>query len=260
MSIELCVLSFFLYSFFGWVYESTICSLLKQKRFINRGFLIGPWCPIYGCGAVMCYLILNSIENSIILFIAASILCSVLEYITGYGMEKLFYAKWWDYSHYPFNLNGRICLYGAILFGTVSVIVCKVIQPKFIRLFENIDFIIPIFIVIFLCVIFVFDIVVTLQNWVDFNTHLKNMQEIFLEKVNQKYDDISDLYQSKIQPRIVANKNGLEVWVSDKKTQFKKRELRFLHAFPKLKIKSHEIIIRKIEMRSHIKNVFGKWL
>lgn len=243
MSIELCVLSFFLYSFFGWLYESTICSLLKQKRFINRGFLTGPWCPIYGCGATMCCLLLSSIENSIILFIAASIVCSILEYITGYGMEKLFHAKWWDYSQYPFNLNGRICLYGATLFGVVSVVVCKVVQPKFIELLRNIDFIILMFIAILLCVIFVFDIVVTLRNWADFNIHLKNMHEMFL---------------SKIQPNIIANKNGLEIWVSDKKMQFKKKELRFLHAFPKLKIKSHEKIMLKIEMRNHIKNIFGK--
>lgn len=187
MSVNVCILSFFLYSLIGWFYESTVCLLLKERRLINRSFLLGPYCPVYGCGAVLCYLLLGSIENPFMLFLSAAVLCSVLEYVTGYGMEKLFQAKWWDYSHLPLNLHGRICLYGAVFFGTANVLICK-----------------------------------------------------------------------KIQPRIVANKRGIDVWVSDKKTQFKKRELRFLYAFPKLKIKSRDMLMRKVELRGHIKKVFRK--
>ena len=107
--------------------------------------------------------------------------------------------------------------------------------------------------------IFIFDIITSLRNWIDFNKHLKHLQELFVEKMTQAHEDISDLYQSKIQPKIVANKRGIEVWVFDKKTQFEKRELRFLYAFPKLNIKSRDMLVRKVELREHIRKVFGKW-
>ena len=107
--------------------------------------------------------------------------------------------------------------------------------------------------------IFIFDIITSLRNWIDFNKHLKHLQELFVEKMTQAHEDISDLYQSKIQPKIVANKRGIEVWVFDKKTQFEKRELRFLYAFPKLNIKSRDMLVRKVELRGHIRKVFGKW-
>lgn len=259
MSVEVCTLSFFFYSFIGWLYESIICSLIKERRLINRGFLLGPYCPVYGCGAVLCYLLLGSIENPFMLFLAAAVLCSALEYVTGYGMEKLFQAKWWDYSHLPLNLHGRICLYGAILFGMGNVLICKKIQPGFIGLLQKFNSNILTVAVIILVGIFIFDIITSLRNWIDFNKHLKHLQELFVEKMTQAHEDISDLYQSKIQPKIVANKRGIEVWVFDKKTQFEKRELRFLYAFPKLNIKSRDMLVRKVELRGHIRKVFGKW-
>lgn len=258
MSVNVFVLSFFLYSLIGWFYESTVCSLLKERRLINRGFLAGPYCPVYGCGALLCYLLLGSIENPFVLFLSAAVLCSVLEYVTGYGMEKLFQAKWWDYSHLPLNLHGRICLYGAILFGMSNVLICRYIQPRFIEILQKFDSNMLKFVAVTLSGIFVLDIIMSFRNWIDFNKHLKHLQELFIEKMTQTHEDISDLYQSQIQPKIVANKRGIEVWVSDKKTQFKKRELRFLYAFPKLKIKSRDMLMRKVELRGHIKKVFWK--
>ena len=119
---------FLLYSFVGWVYESLLYTI-KQKRFINRGFLNGPYCPIYGTGAVLNLLILGRITNPFLLFFAGSFADCALEYLTSWGMEQLFHARWWDYRKYPFNLNGRICLYGALVFGAFSVLLVLVIHP-----------------------------------------------------------------------------------------------------------------------------------
>lgn len=122
---------FILYSFFGWVYESILCSCTSHSL-VNRGFLNGPLCPIYGFGAVTVILAFwwepdISLWN---LFLSSMVLTCTLEYITSWGMEKLFHARWWDYSDYRFQLNGRVCLLGAVAFGSFSVLLIKVVHPR----------------------------------------------------------------------------------------------------------------------------------
>lgn len=103
------VLLFFACSFLGWCMEVT-CKLVQFGRFINRGFLLGPLCPIYGTGAVLMAYFLplwtTQVEST---FLLALVLCGTLEYITSWLMEKLFHARWWDYSQKRFNINGRVC-------------------------------------------------------------------------------------------------------------------------------------------------------
>ena len=122
---------FILYSFFGWVYESILCSCTSHSL-VNRGFLNGPLCPIYGFGAVTVILAFwwepdISLWN---LFLSSMVLTCTLEYITSWGMEKLFHARWWDYSEYRYNINGRVCLLGALAFGSFSVVLIKVVHPR----------------------------------------------------------------------------------------------------------------------------------
>jgi uncharacterized membrane protein len=126
--IEIVFLWFLTYSIFGWIYETILCSI-KKKRFINRGFLNGPYCPIYGCGAVLDILLLGKIHNTILLFFAAALLTGGLEYVTSVIMEKLFHARWWDYSDKKFNIGGRVYLTGIIVFGTLSVILILFLHP-----------------------------------------------------------------------------------------------------------------------------------
>ena len=103
-TIETWFLWLMIYSIIGWVYESTICSI-GHRKLINRGFLNGPYCPIYGCGVVIVVAILTPLkENLLILFAGSFLLTSVLEYITGYILEKVFHNKWWDYSDKPFKI------------------------------------------------------------------------------------------------------------------------------------------------------------
>lgn len=119
-----------LYSFLGWVYESTLCSI-TAKRPVNRGFLNGPICPIYGSGALVIILCLGKeADGSILsLFLSGAVLTCTLEYITSWLMEKLFHARWWDYSEYRFQINGRVCLLGAVAFGAMSVVILKWVHP-----------------------------------------------------------------------------------------------------------------------------------
>lgn len=127
-SIEKYIIWLFFYSVVGWVYESTLCSV-RAHKFINRGFLNGPYCPIYGCGAVLDLLILGKVQNPVLLFFLGAVVTCSLEYFTSYIMEKLFHARWWDYSKRKFNINGRVCLLGAVVFGAFSVILIKLVHP-----------------------------------------------------------------------------------------------------------------------------------
>ena len=117
-----------IYSIIGWVYESTICSI-GHRKLINRGFLNGPYCPIYGTGAVLVLLVLGRIQNPVLLFFAGALVTCSLEYLTSWLMEKLFHARWWDYSKRKFNIGGRVCLIGAVVFGAFSVVLVLVLHP-----------------------------------------------------------------------------------------------------------------------------------
>ena len=120
---------FIIYSFLGWVMEVIVC-LVKEKRFINRGFLIGPICPIYGYGVFFIILLIEYNKHDILsVFLKSILICSILEYSTSFFMEKIFHARWWDYSDRKFNINGRICLETMIPFGILGSVVVLVIHP-----------------------------------------------------------------------------------------------------------------------------------
>ncbi|MEE1504613.1 MAG: hypothetical protein UGF89_10265 [Acutalibacteraceae bacterium] len=127
---------FFFYSFIGWFFESCYCSI-RPKKWVNRGFLRGPVCPIYGTGGLVmmiCLLPLRHITenlyiNELLIFIAGAILCDIVEFMTSYIMEKLFNARWWDYSNKKFNIQGRICLTHTFYWGTCSCLFVFVLEP-----------------------------------------------------------------------------------------------------------------------------------
>ncbi len=127
-----------LYSFLGWVYESTLCSI-TSRSLVNRGFLNGPLCPVYGFGALTVILAFWQEPNISPwnLFFSSMVLTCTLEYITSWGMEKLFHARWWDYSEYRYNINGRVCLLGALAFGSFSVVLIKVVHPRVMAVVDS---------------------------------------------------------------------------------------------------------------------------
>lgn len=157
----LMVTLFLLYSFIGWVVESIYCFIV-DKKFVNRGFLIGPSLPIYGFGCLIIVFLLDRFrDNPIILFIMATIICSVLEYITSYIMEKIFKTRWWDYSNMKFNLNGRICLRNMMFFGILALIMSYVVNPFVIRMINIIDPLLLKILTSFFFLIFVTDVLVS---------------------------------------------------------------------------------------------------
>lgn len=132
------ILYFFTYSFLGWIAECIYCGI-PAKKFINRGFLAGPYCPIYGCGAmVVIHLLQPWSDNPLMIFLIGIVLTSTLEYLTSFLMEKLFHTKWWDYSKYPFNLHGRVCLKNSLLFGILVLAVFYLVHPGVIDLVDSI--------------------------------------------------------------------------------------------------------------------------
>lgn len=134
------ILMFFFYSFAGWCLESTYCSI-GEKRFVNRGFLTGPLCPIYGTAAlVIIILIYNPFkDNPLIVFLLGIILCDIVEFLVSFIMEKLFSARWWDYTYELLNINGRICLKHTLYWGVISVVFVKTIHPAVDNLYNRID-------------------------------------------------------------------------------------------------------------------------
>lgn len=117
-----------------------VVKFVEYRRFINRGFLVGPYCPIYGMGALsMTFLLGRYKENPLGLFVLGLVLASVLEYTTSWLMEKIFHARWWDYSNDKFNINGRVCLATMIPFGLFGLLITYVLNPAFISLYSRLS-------------------------------------------------------------------------------------------------------------------------
>ncbi len=133
-------LIFLTYAIIGWLWEVFICSIIRKKFSLNRGFLIGPYCPIYGVGGLAAIFVLQRYDKDpLVLFLFAVVGASVLEYVTSYIMEKLFNARWWDYSKEPFNVEGRICLKNSILFGLAGMLCVYIINPWYSHLLSYIS-------------------------------------------------------------------------------------------------------------------------
>lgn len=129
-------LIFMIYSFGGWAME-VIISLFNHKKFINRGFLVGPICPIYGTGAVLLSVLIKPDESPLVVFCVAMVGGAILEYSASYLMEKMFRVRWWDYSEKAFNVNGRICFSSVLSFGLGGILILKVITPMMLGMINS---------------------------------------------------------------------------------------------------------------------------
>ena len=154
-------LAFIIYAFIGWILE-IIYTYIRTKKVINRGFLIGPYCPIYGMGCILITLLLKKYyDDPIVLAIMSMIICSILEYLTSYAMEKVFKARWWDYRDRKFNINGRICLETLVPFGIGALVIMYVVNPFIVNLLNIIPEIIIYILFISIFVMFVLDIIIS---------------------------------------------------------------------------------------------------
>jgi len=184
-----------LYSFLGWVLES-ICKTIEQRKFINSGFLNGPICPIYGCGAIIMILCLNSLKDNIfLLFIISFLVLSLWEYIVGVLLEKIFKTKYWDYSHLKFNIKGRICLKNSIYWGILGVLFIKYIHP----FIETKIALVPLDILIYTNIILYIALIV--------DTVASSVKTIKLDKAILKLEEIENSIKEKIEELKEQSKN-----------------------------------------------------
>lgn len=177
---------FLIYSFVGWILE-VIITFPKYKKFVNRGFLIGPVVPIYGFGALLITILLTKYkEDALTLFCMAMIICSLLEYLTSYIMEKLFKARWWDYSNKKFNLNGRICLQNIALFGIGALLMIYLANPLILGMLEKINPMLLKSVVSILSILFLIDLSISTKIIYNFKGIGLSTLKDSTEEINKK--------------------------------------------------------------------------
>ncbi len=182
--VEKLILYFTIYSFVGWFCEVIYCSI-KLKKIVNRGFLAGPVCPVYGFGALFVIWLLQPVSSSLpVVFLCAIVITSTVEYITGWLLETFFRTRWWDYSNKRFNLEGRVCLENSIYFAILSLLLVNAIHP----LTEYLIWCIPeLYITIIsmtIMLVFMVDSILTLNTLVNLNERLKKLYE-FTEELRK---------------------------------------------------------------------------
>ena len=205
------MLYFFIYSFLGWVCESIYCSCL-QKKVINRGFLNGPVCPVYGVGALIIITGLWSYRDSMIaVFVMGVILTSLLEYVTATILEKLFHAKWWDYSKHKFNINGKVCLLNSTMFGFMSLFVIEILHPFVIDVLSKMNSLVLFVFLILAMMSMIGDLVVTAKALNSLTVRVDSLTSIVddMKKIHAKfklYEDEEFTRKLRISPEEVAQK------------------------------------------------------
>lgn len=241
------VLWFFIYSFVGWTWE-TFLFTIQERRFVNRGFLNGPFCPVYGFGGLLLLLLLdNRTDNIFALFFLALVLTTVLEYITAVLLEKLFNAKWWDYSMFPLNFQGRISLISSVVFGIFSVLQIKFGHP-FVksltdRLPENVKSVI-----VFLVIIYIFiDFSLTVRHVLILNGRLDEIQcaiNCFFGKYAKRAGEFKNAILVSFEESEFYSERIRTLFSLDR---FQNR--RIIRAFPKLRSIKYDDALKKLRAR-----------
>ena len=182
-----CLVFFFIYAFLGWCVEVSFVAITRGKV-VNRGFLNGPVCPIYGVGMVGILYALEPLkDNAIVLFIGGVVICSVLELFTGWILDKIFRMRWWDYSENRFNIGGYICLEFSIMWGLGSMIMVNMIHPMIYGVVSKIPLMVIYALLVIFAIAFIIDIIVTVKEIVGFKKSLGQ-----LEKIAEGLKDIGD--------------------------------------------------------------------
>ena len=189
------ILFFFIYAFLGWCTE-VVYAAVNTGRFVNRGFLNGPICPVYGFGVLIVIYVLTPLKGSLpLLFLGSVVLTSALEWMTGWILEGIFHNKWWDYSDVPFNLNGYICLKFSLIWGLACLLVINIIHPLVYDVIKLIDIRVEnVLVSLFLSYIAV-DITATVQAILKLNKQLEQINEIAV-KIRNLSDEIGERISS----------------------------------------------------------------
>ena len=219
MSVYFILLYFFVYGFLGWCTEVAFAGV-KEGKFVNRGFLNGPICPIYGVGVAVVVSCLDGLkDNLLLLYISSVVLVTALEWFTGFILDKLFHNKWWDYSSMPLNLNGYVCLLFSLIWGVFCVFIVDVFHPLIDTLLSHIPFLVGIILVCILVIAGLADLYVTASGILKLNKRLEKMQAI-ADELHQ----ISDKLGESIYKRTITAMEKQEEFkdtVSEKQEEFK---------------------------------------
>ena len=226
--VEIYILLFFIYSFMGWLMEMIVCNLGK-KEIVNRGFLIGPICPIYGNGCLLIILLLKKyLDDPFALFVMAVLICSVLEYFTSWMMEKLFKARWWDYSEKKFNINGRICLKNCIGFGLLGILIMYIVNPFIVKQLLKLNKTLVLVVVIVLSVIYVVDNIMSLKVIQSFKKVAKTIHKDSTAEITKRVRKVLSekgvLYRRLIKAFNVKVTENIQKKIIDKKEKRRIRE------------------------------------
>ena len=189
MNTVVVISYFIIYSFFGWILES-VYKTAHQKEFINSGFLAGPFCPIYGFGALIMYISLKDFtDNIVVLFLFGTIALSIFEYIVGLFLEIVFKTKYWDYSNYKFNIQGRVCLKNSLYWGILGIVFMRVIHPFVEKTIQKIPHIYLIAFLLIGSIYLLIDTITTIVKLVRINIKLTDLENIG-EEIKNKIEDI----------------------------------------------------------------------
>ena len=192
------IILFFIYSVIGYICEVINC-YMANKKLKDRGFLLGPYCPIYGFGAILLTLTLTKYKTDLLILLSTSmIICGLLEYLTSYVLEKIFKMRWWDYSNKKFNINGRICLETLIPFSIGGVIIIKFLNPIFFNMINNINIIFLRILAFIISCILIIDLTISLNIAFNFKKIAKKIKKDSTEEIKeyiQKYVINKSLYK-----------------------------------------------------------------
>ncbi len=266
MNFSEFIFYFTAYSILGWIVEATYCSILA-KKFLNRGFLAGPYCPIYGLGSlIIVFLLLPFTHNIVFLFLIATLSTTALEYLTGWIMEELFSIRWWDYSDKKFNIKGRICLENSIMFGILGVLLCYFIHPVISNFILAIPYRIGQIIASLIVSVFVIDFMTTLNSLFKLHERLRKFRSLLetLEMYNNEYSwlDRSNIKESliRLEKICIEIKNEDMLQIIEKLRGLMGRKnpgRRLIGAFPNMKHKlfSEHLSSIKAELNERINKI-----
>lgn len=216
-------LLFMIYSISGWIME-VISVGIEKKKFINRGFFIGPYCPIYGFSAVIMILLFSNYRNDpLALFILAAFVCTFFEYITSFIMEKLFKARWWDYSHKTFNINGRVCLENSAIFGILGCALIIFINPFVVESLSSISENLLIYISSILLIAFIVDNIVSFNIISKFTSTASSVIKDNTEEISEKIREILKK-KSKLSRRLVNAFPNVKAILPDIKAKYEEQK------------------------------------
>ncbi|NLV21818.1 MAG: hypothetical protein GXY49_07510 [Syntrophomonadaceae bacterium] len=263
--MEQIIWLFFIYAFLGWCTE-VVYAGVNQGVFVNRGFLNGALCPIYGFGVLIVLIILEPLrENLLLLYVGSVVLTSLLELVTGFLMEKLFHQRWWDYTDNPFNIGGYICLKFSLLWGLACVLVVDVVHPLIMHMMAFIPDRLSAPILVVFTAAFIADIIVTVATVAKLNQRLQQIDEVAhaLRKVSDAIGTVAAdgsiaVTDANEKLRAELKAKRIELQTRREELQARREELiglmhmeqkRLLHAFPNIQSRLHRETMEEIKER-----------